>query len=140
MKKIHFDKLQGNIWLITVFSLSLILLISSMFKPFDFISDKIYAYMNVSAFLLQAIGWSRTFWFRYYVSWNKAGAYIRVGSFLGRSFTFSQIKSIDLSESILTIRKLNEKEIMLDLNRFEREDIAKLHGIFSQHVATSTAY
>ncbi|MEL6561075.1 MAG: hypothetical protein AAFQ94_22980 [Bacteroidota bacterium] len=102
MKKIHFDKLQGNIWLITVFSLSLILLISSMFKPFDFISDKIYAYMNVSAFLLQAIGWSRTFWFRYYVSWNKAGAYIRVGSFLivrilsDKSIDFIWLKVKDL--------------------------------------------
>ena len=139
MKKIHFDKLQGNIWLILLFSLSLILLISSMFKPFEFISEKVYAYLNASAFFIQAMVWSRTFWFRYYVSWNKAGAYVRVGSFVGKSFTFSTIRSVDLVDHVLKVKKLNGKDINLDLSRFEREDIAKLHSIFSQHlVQTAT--
>ena len=66
---------------------------------------------------------------KYYVGWNKVGITIRIKSFLGESFSFKDVQSIDLQNGILTIVKKNGNQIKLDVSEIEKSDIEKLNEI-----------
>jgi len=103
MKRIHFYNIgKPNLWhLLIIFSLILILIV--IFEPFEFENPKIYKYIISCALSLQAIYFSKLFWFNNTVQWNKKGAVIRINSFMGKSLSFDQIKTTELNEKKLTI-------------------------------------
>lgn len=103
MKRIHFDNLGKNNYWVLLIILSLIFIFIVQIEPFEFENKKIYKYISSCGFLLQALYFSRMFWFKNYIQWNKKGAVIRINSFTGKSLRFDKIKAT----------KLNEKEMIL---------------------------
>ena len=129
MKKIHFDNLgKRNYWIILIF-LSLIFIIIGIFEPFEFENQKVYKYISSCGFLLQALYFSKLFWFKSTVQWNKKGAVIRINSFMGKSLSFDQIKKTELNENKLIITKNGGEILTFDLNEIAESDTQKLNEI-----------
>lgn len=132
MKRIHFDHLgKGNYWIILII-LSLILGIG-IAEPFEFENEKIYKYIRAAGFLLPGIYFSKLFWYKNTVQWNKKGIVIRIKSFLGKSLRFDEIKATELNGKILTLTKYDGKIITLDLNEFAESDTQKLNEIIIEN-------
>jgi hypothetical protein len=133
MRRIHFEHLgKGNYWVILII-LSLILIVIGILEPFEFENEKIYKYISATGFLLQAIYFSKLFWYKNTVQWNNKGIVIRIKSFLGKSLRFDQIKATELNGKILTLTKSDGKTITLDLNEFVESDTQKLNIIMIEN-------
>ena len=133
MKRIHFDHLgKGNYWIILII-LSLIFIVIGIAEPFEFENEKIYKYISATGFLLQAIYFSKLFWYKNTVQWNNKGIVIRIKSFLGKSLRFDEIKATELNGKILTLTKSDGKIITLDLNEFAEFDTQKLNEIMIEN-------
>ena len=133
MRRIHFEHLgKGNYWVILII-LSLILIVIGILEPFEFENEKIYKYISATGFLLQAIYFSKLFWYKNTVQWNNKGIVIRIKSFLGKSLRFDQIKATELNGKILTLTKSDGKTITLDLKEFVESDTQKLNIIMIEN-------
>jgi hypothetical protein len=129
MKRIHFDNLSKNWFLITILILSIIFLIVGIFEFIPFENPKINKGISGIGFLLQALFFSRMFWFKNYVEWNKKGVTIRINSILAKSIMFDNIKGTELDEKKLMITQKNGRKFMFDLNDISESDIQKLNEI-----------
>ncbi len=129
MKRIHFDNISKSWFLITILILSIIFLLVGIFEFIPFENPKINKGLSGIGFLLQALFFSRMFWYKNYVEWNKKGATIRVNSFLGKSIMFDNIKKTELDDQKLVITQKNGKKFMFDLNEIAESDTQKLNEI-----------
>lgn len=136
MKRIHFDNMRNKFW-ITIFILSVICFIIGIFEPIEFSNKDLNKHFLKSGFLLQALYFSKIFWYKNYVQWNKKGANIRVNSFLGKSLSFDQVKTTELNAKKLTITKNNGNKIILDLNEISESDSQKLNEIIIRNTITN---
>lgn len=128
MKRIHFDNLGKNkYWILIILFSGILIFVEEL--PFEFENPKTYSYIRASGFFLQAIYWSKLFWFKNTVQWNKKGAVIRVNSFMGKSLSFDQIKKTELNENKLIITKTSGEIIIFDLNEIAESDTQKLNEI-----------
>mgnify|MGYP003634061046 CR=1 FL=1 len=139
MKKIHFDNLGKNKYWIIIILLSLVLIFIEEL-PIEFENPKIYKYLRASGFLLQVIYWSKLFWFKNTVQWNKKGAVIRINSFMGKSLSFDQIKKTELNENKLIITKTGGEIITFDLNEIAESDTQKLNEIIAKNTIANNVY
>lgn len=85
--------------------------------------------MSVVGFFLQAIYFSKMFWYENYVQWNKKGALIKINSFMGKSLIFNEIKTFELNDKKLKITKINDSTVIFDLNDITESDTQKLNEI-----------
>ena len=138
MKKIHFDNLRKNWFLITILILSIIFLLVGIFEFIPFENPKINKKISGVGFLLQALYFSRMFWFKNYIQWNKKGAVIRINSFMGKSLSFDEIKKTELNEKKLTLTKVNGKKITFDLKEIAKSDTQKLNEIIVKNTIANT--
>lgn len=81
MKRIKFDNVAKNWFLITLLVLSILCLIFGGLEIIEFTNPKINNWLRGIGFFSQALFFSRMFWFRNYVQWNKKGALVRIKSF-----------------------------------------------------------
>ena len=104
MEKIQFDNLQSKRVSILMI-LAAIFILVGVFKPFNLFSAEIYKWMSFLGFLLQIILFSRMFWFKNYVQWNKRGIVIKIDSWFGfgESLKFNDIKSINFEETTIEL-------------------------------------
>ncbi len=138
MKKIHFDNLgKSKLWVFVILLSAFLIFIEYLPLPFEFEDGKTYKLLRASGFLLQALFWSKLFWFRNTVQWNKRGAVIRIKSFFGKSFRFDQIKATELNDKTMTITKENGTELTFDLNEFEESDTQKLNDIMIKNTVVN---
>lgn len=128
IKKIHFDNMKNWIW-IAILILSLIFIFGGTFEIFKFENPKLNKGISAIGFFLQVIYFSKMFWYKNYVQWNKKGAVIRINSWSGKSFSFNQIKKAELIEKKLIITKDNGNTVRFDLNEIAESDTQKLNEI-----------
>ncbi|MFD0837386.1 hypothetical protein ACFQ0I_16525 [Mariniflexile aquimaris] len=138
MKKIHFDNLNKNWFLITVLILSIVFLLVGIFELIPFENPKINKRLSGVGFLLQALFFSRMFWYKNYIQWNKKGAVIRINSLLGKSLSFDQIKTTELNEKKLKITKTNGEIVIFDLKEIAESDTQKLNEIIVKNTIANT--
>jgi len=137
MKKIHFDNLGKNkYWIIIILLSGLLIFIEEL--PIEFENPKFYKYLRASGFLLQVVYWSKLFWFKNTVQWNKKGAVIRINSFMGKSLSFDQIKKIELNENKLIVTKNGGEIVTFDLNEIAESDTQKLNEIMIKNTIANT--
>ena len=128
MKKIHFDNNKNLIW-IAILILSLVFILAGTFEFFDFENPKLNKRISAIGFFLQVIYFSKMFWHKNYVQWNKKGAVIRINSWSGKSLSFEQIKKTELIEKKLIITKDSGNTVTFDLNDIAESDTQKLNEI-----------
>lgn len=105
MERIKFDKIQSNWFFISIILLSIVCIIFGFFEIIKFENPKINKFISAIGCFSQALFFSRMFWFKNYVQWNKRGIVIRVKSFLGKSISFEDIRCSELYDDVLTIYK-----------------------------------
>ena len=129
MKRIHFDNLgKKNYWILLIF-LSLILIFIGLIEPFDFENEKIYKYLSACGFFLQALYFSKLFWYKNTVQGNDKGIVIRIKSFLGKSLRFDEIKATELNGKEMILTKTDDRKIIINLNEISESDTLKLNEI-----------
>ena len=138
MKKIHFDNLNKSWFLMTILILSIIFLLFGIFELIPFENPEINQNIRAVGFLLQTIYFSRMFWFKNYIQWNKKGAIIRINSFLGKSLSFDKIKKTELKENKLIITKNGGEIVTFDLNEIVENDTKKLNKIIVKNTIANT--
>lgn len=133
MKKIHFDRLNGNWKFLLIIILSLLCIALSLFKPISFQNEEVYEWVSTTGFLLQVLFWIKMFWYRNYVNWNAKGINIRIKSAFGKSLAFSRIKSVEITDKRITITKKDEEILLLNLVEFRDDDVEKLYTILMSY-------
>lgn len=135
MEKIKFDNLQSKkvrIIIVLVFILSLI----GVFKPFNLFSEEIYKWLFTTGLLVYSIFFSRMFWFKNYVQWNKKGIVIKINSWIGfgKSIRFDEIKSINFEGDTieLTLFGGNHKKIV-NVSTIVLQDRQRLHQLLQKY-------
>lgn len=128
MKRIHFDNMKNSFWIV-ILILSIIFIVGGTFELFQFENAKSNKWMSIVGFFLQAIYFSKMFWYENYVQWNKKGALIKINSFMGKSLIFNEIKTIELNDKKLKITKINDSTVIFDLNDITESDTQKLNEI-----------
>ena len=127
-KKIHFDHMKSWIWIFILF-LSLIFILVGFFELFEFENPKLNKRISAIGFFLQLVYFSKMFWYKNYVQWNKKGAIVRVNSWISKSLNFDQIKKTELIQNTLIITKNNGDTVTFDLNEINEADSQKLNEI-----------
>lgn len=132
MNRIHFENLdKKNPWSFLM-ALSLILVIAGLIYRFKGGNDSNDDLMISSGCFLQAVYFSRIFWYKNNVHWNNTGFTIRVNSFFGRTINYKSIRTTSLSGNALTLTKTNGQEVLIDLSSIEEADIEELNETIRQ--------
>ena len=137
MKKIHFDNMRNLVW-ISILILSLIFILAGAFELFEFENPKLNKRISAVGFFLQVIYFSKMFWYKNYVQWNKKGAVIRINSFSAKSLSFEKIKKTELNDNKLIVTKTNGNKITFDLNEIVESDKQKLNEIIIKNTIANT--
>lgn len=135
MRKIYFDRLNGNWKFLIIIILSLLCIVFTLWQPIKFENEKVYDWVSKAGFLLQVFFWLRMFWYRNYVNWNAKGINIRISSVLGKSLAFDKIESVELDDKRITITKTNDEILLLNLVEFKYEDVERLYTILKSHTS-----
>ena len=137
MKHIYFDNLSKNWFVVTLLILSIICLLVGIFELIPFKNPAINKGLSALGFLLQVVYFSRMFWFRNYVQWNRKGAVIKINTFLGKTITFDEVKKVELFENKIIIDKKDGSKVTFDLEDIETSDVEKLNEIIVRHALSN---
>lgn len=132
MKKIHFENMANGYWF-AVLIISLIFIIIGTFEYFDFENKKIYLYLRWAGFVIAAIYFSKGFWMKNYVRWNKKSILIRINSWSSTSLKFKDITSVKHTKKTLNITQTNGEVLSFDLDQFKEESILRLYQILTEN-------
>ena len=125
---------------ISILILSLLFILGGTFELFEFENPKLNKRISAVGFFLQVIYFSKMFWYKNYVQWNKKGAVIRINSFSAKSLSFDQIKKTELNDKKLIVTKNNGNEVTFDLNEIAESDTQKLNEIITKNTIANTVY
>ncbi|WP_055437422.1 hypothetical protein [Lacinutrix algicola] len=128
MNKIHFDNMKNWFW-IMVLILSVSFIIGGSFGIFKFENPRINKVITAIGFLLQVIYFSRIFWYKNYVQWNKKGAVIKINSFRSKSLSFNEITTTEINDEKLVVTTINEKVTTFNLRNIIKSDVQRLNDI-----------
>jgi hypothetical protein len=133
MKRIKFDNLQTNWFFISLILISLLCIIFGFFEIIEFENPKINRNISAIGYLSQALFFSRMFWYKNYVQWNKKGLVVRIKNFWGKSISFEDIETSRLENDVLTIYKKDGVCYNFDLKNVDENDSKKLNDIINQY-------
>ncbi|WP_116770872.1 hypothetical protein [Maribacter litoralis] len=136
-KKIQFDNMNNWIWIV-ILILSLIFILIGSFELIEFENPKLNKSISAIGFFLQVIYFSKMFWYKNYVQWNKKGVVVRINSFMGKTLRFDEIKKTELIEKKLIITKENGTTVTFDLNKIAKSDQQKLNEIIVKNTIANT--
>lgn len=134
MKKIHFDHIGGNRKWLLLSAASLIFIFVGLFELIDFSVAAVNQWLIITGIGIQVVFLGKLFWHRNVVQWNNEGIVIRIKSYLGKSFRFSDIESTYLTDKKLSITLKNGKQFQFDLNEFSDSDSMRLNNILLNRV------
>lgn len=136
MNSINFQNLsikQNIIWIILIL-LGLIFTLLDIFEVLSFANPLITKYISTFFYIVLTLYFSRAFWGKNVVQWNKRGMTARVNNFWGLKIDYEKISKLNFEESNITITyKSGEKKVInlnkIDLNSKKRlEEILRFHN------------
>ena len=133
MKRIKFDNIQANWFFISLIVLSLIWLVVGSFELIPFENPIINKRISSIGFSSQALFFSRSFWYKNYLQWNKKGIFLQINSFSGKSIAFKIIESTKLENNLITIYKNDSNSFAFDLSTIDENDSKKLNDIIHHY-------
>ena len=131
MKKIKFDQLnfrsnKTQFFLMILAGTLILLIFLEVFNNFD---PRIEKYSNVIAYFILMLIFSKMFWFKNYVQWNKKGIMIKLNNSWGKNYRFEEISNVNLENNQSIISKFNGQRNNFNLQNIDRESINKLINI-----------
>ena len=110
------------------------------FELFEFENPKLNKRISAIGFFLLVVYFSKMFWYKNYVQWNKKGAVIRINSFTSKSLSFDEINKTELNDKKLIITKTNGNKVTFDLKEIEESDTRKLNEILVKNTIANNVY
>lgn len=88
--------------------------------------------LNSLGYLIIAIHFTKTLWYKYYVSHNKKGLTIRLNRNIlqERTFMYKHLKAVVLEDTTISFQYRKRKDA-IDLEGFKIEDINKIHQLLN---------
>ena len=124
MKRIKFENFSLNWYRIGTLFFAFIFIMIGSGLFFSFKSQPLF----IIGLLLVIFELSRIFWFKHFVKYNSKGIYIRINSFLGKTFNFKNITQVKVTSKHMKITH-NGNVCIIDLNRIDRNDVDDLAEI-----------
>ncbi len=135
MKRIHFNSLKFKNWTSVLLIISLLFIVFGSFEIIEFGYKKTNRILIILGFLFQALFYSKMFWYKNFVEWNKIGMNIKLNKFIGKSIEFDFVKKVELKNENLIITEKSGREILFNINNVEIKDIEKLIKLIKQNSA-----
>ncbi len=131
MKHIHFNKLN-RFQSIILLLIGLVLILIGFYKNYLGEGSLWTSISTVIGYLFFGLHFSKMFWYKNYVEWNKKGVVYRIKTRFGKTLRFNQVGNVALKNNILFVT-LNDGSITeIDLHEVFPEDQKKLLEIFTQ--------
>ena len=135
MKSINFQNLsikQNIIWIILIIS-GLIFTLLDIFEVFTFANPLITKYISTFFYFVLTLYFSRAFWGRNVVQWNKKGMTARVNNFWGLTIDFAKISKLSFEENNITITYISGEKKVINLNKIDVKSKKRLQEIFESN-------
>ena len=141
MKKIHFNHLRFKHWSTFVLLLAFLCIVFGFFEIITFNSPEINKKVSALGYILTTIYFTKMFWFRNYVEWNKLGMNIKLNKWISKSISFDEVSEVILTDSTLTIIEKSGFKKNFQIDTINSEDVAKLIRIINENagIQNSTA-
>ncbi|MBC5840536.1 hypothetical protein H8R23_03885 [Flavobacterium sp. F-380] len=141
MKKIHFNHLRFKHWSTFVILLAFLCIVFGFFEIVAFTNPEINKKVSALGYILTAIYYSKMFWYRNYVEWNKLGMNIKLNKWISKSISFDEVSEVLLTDSTLTIIEKSGFKKNFQIDTINSEDVAKLIRIINENagIQNSTA-
>ena len=133
MKRIKFDNLQYNCFFISLVLISLFCIIFGLFEIIQFQNPKINKGISAIGYVSQAVFFSRMFWFKNYVQYNKKGIFIRIKTFFGKSISFDNVERTELENQVLTIYKNDGTRYDFSMKNIDENDSQRLNDLINKY-------
>lgn len=132
-QRIKFEQIDKSWFLIALLILSVVFIILGFFEILKFDNPKINRIIGALGHTFLILFFSRSFWFKNYVQWNRKGIVIKIKSFLGKSIAFEDIKESIFEDGKLTIYKRDVLKIEFNLSHLEENDSLRLNEIINEN-------
>lgn len=133
MKHIHFDNKKNWGWII-ILILSLFFIVSGTFEFFEFENPKINKRIAAIGFLLQTIYFTKMFWFKNYIQWNKKGITIKLHIVTSITLIFNDISGCEIKDTTFIISLKYGNTYIFNVEHVVMEDVIKLQQIIENHI------
>lgn len=137
MNSINFQNLaikQNIIWIILILS-GLLFTLLDIFEVFIFSNPLITRYISSFFYIVVALYFSRAFWGKNVVQWNKKGMAARVNNFWHTKIDFSQISKLNFEENSITITYMNGEKKVINLNNIDTNSKKRLEEILKSNTS-----
>jgi len=132
-RRIHFLNINKDRFMLVVMIMAVVCLGLGLLEAFK---EGVNYYLIASSYFLMAFYFSKIFWYRNMVQYNKLGGTIKINSFFGKSFKFKDFKSTTIEKNTLKITTTNNKNLNFDTTGILSEDIDKLVELLKSHKTT----
>lgn len=133
MKKIHFNHLTFKNWTSLLMIISLVLILVGSFEIIDFEYKRTNKILASIGFFIQTLYFSKMFWYKNYVEWNKLGMNIKINSLISKSLTFKNVEKLELDITNLKIIQKSGREKTFEIHNIASNDLEKLVKIIEQN-------
>lgn len=129
MKKIHFENLSWNWLRITL----LIIASISFITGYGFFLDYENSKITIIGFLIVIFLFSKRFWYKNYVEYNKLGIVIKLHFVKDKTIKFREIDKIVINDNELKLSLSSDKELNFKLANIHDSDKNKLTRILVEN-------
>ncbi len=129
MKHIHFNKLN-RFQSIILLLIGLVLILIGFYK--DYLGQGSFwtSASTVIGYIFFGLHFSKMFWHKNYVEWNKKGVVYRIKTRFGKTLRFNQVGNVSLKNDVLFVTLVDGSKTEIDLHEVFPEDQKKLQEIF----------
>lgn len=129
MKHIHFNRLN-RFQSIVLLLIGLILILIGFYKDYLGEGSLWTTSSTVLGYLFFGLHFSKMFWYKNYVEWNKKGIVYKIKSRFGKTLRFNQIGDVVRKNNVLFITLIDGSLMEIDLHDVFSGDQEKLQEIF----------
>ena len=140
MKKIHFNPLRFKSWSTIIIAVAFICIVAGFFELIPFDNPKNHSKVSALGSLLIAIYYSKMFWYKNYVEWNKLGINIKLNHWLSKSIRFDEVKDVVVNDTTLTIIEKSDFKKIFQTNLINPNDVDKLVTILRENAQLDKNY
>ena len=113
--------------------ISLVLILVGSFEIIDFEYKRTNKILASIGFFIQTLYFSKMFWYKNYVEWNKLGMNIKINSLISKSLTFKNVEKLELDITNLKIIQKSGREKTFEIHNIASNDLEKLVKIIEQN-------
>ena len=132
MKRIKFDH-RLDLLMLFILLAAILCYVISFYNLFG-VEDRQAKFFSLLGGLLNVVGITKIYWYKYYVRWNSRAITIQFNSFSSRTIPFADIETFEFSDSTLIICKRRKRKKLIFLtSEIAEEDLQRLESILLKH-------